>query len=178
MLAGLFCGKAQNSPNGKKYLLDIIKGAKIPPNMQPDQSNTNVTTCSFNKEEQQAILDELNSLLAKEIVKPALHSQGEIISPVFAGTKKDGNCRLILNLKQFNKAVEYEHFKMDTIETISHLIVKDRYMASVDLKDAYYCIAMHPEDRKFLRFAWNQQLYQFTCFPNGLACCPGYSQNF
>ena len=65
MLAGLFCGKAQNSPNGKNYLLDIIKGAKIPPNMQPDQSNTNVTTCSFNKEEQQAISDELNSLLAK-----------------------------------------------------------------------------------------------------------------
>ena len=140
--------------------------------MQLDQSNTNVSTCSFNKVEQQAISDELNRLLAKEIVEPALHSHGEIISPIFARTKKDGNCRLILNLKQFNKAVEYEHFKMDTIKTITHLIVKDCDMASIDLKDAYYCIAVHPEDRKFLRFTWNKQLYEFTCFPNGLACCP------
>ena len=26
--------------------------------------------------------------------------------------------------------------------------------------------------RKYLRFTWKQQMYEFTCLPNGLACAP------
>jgi hypothetical protein len=37
------------------------------------------------------------------------------------------------------------------------------FMASVDLKDAYYSVPASASDQKYLKF---------TCFPNGLACCP------
>ena len=45
-------------------------------------------------------------------------------------------------------------------------------MASIDLKDAYYSVPIISTDRKFLKFEWKGTLYQFACFPNGLALCP------
>lgn len=46
------------------------------------------------------------------------------------------------------------------------------FMASVDLEDAYYSVPIAEEHRKFLGFIWRGTLNQYTCFPNGLACCP------
>ena len=45
-------------------------------------------------------------------------------------------------------------------------------MASTDLKDAYYTVPVEKEHRKFLRFEWEGQLWQFNCMPNGLALAP------
>ena len=47
---------------------------------------------------------------------------------------------MILNLKKLNQYASKTHFKMDTLNTIIKLIEKDCYMASIDLKDAYYCV--------------------------------------
>ena len=52
------------------------------------------------------------------------------------------------------------------------MIERNCYMASLDLKDAYYSVPISLEDRKFLRFYWKGVLYQFTCLPNGLSSCP------
>ena len=35
------------------------------------------------------------------------------------------------------------------------------------MKDAYYSIPIQSSDRKFLRFIWEGELYEFTCLPNG-----------
>ena len=45
-------------------------------------------------------------------------------------------------------------------------------IASVDLCDAYYSVPIASEHRKYLRFTLKQQIYEFTCLPNGLACAP------
>ena len=45
-------------------------------------------------------------------------------------------------------------------------------MASIDLKDAYYSVPIAQESRKYLKFLWRGELYQFTCLPNGLAEAP------
>ena len=41
-------------------------------------------------------------------------------------------------------------------------------MGSVDLKDAYYSVPVHPSE-KYLRFVFGILLYQYICLPNGLA---------
>ena len=46
------------------------------------------------------------------------------------------------------------------------------YMASVDLKDAYYSVHVDTKYQKYLKFHWRGKLYQYTCLPNGLACAP------
>ena len=46
------------------------------------------------------------------------------------------------------------------------------YMASIDIKDAYYSLATKACDQNFLCFSWKGQLYHFTCLPNGLSSAP------
>ena len=79
---------------------------------------------------------------------------------------------MILNLKKLNLYATKAHFNMDTLYTITKLIEKDCFMASIDLKDAYYSVPITREDRKYLRFLWQGTLFQFTCLPNGLSCTP------
>ena len=61
---------------------------------------------------------------------------------------------------------------MDTIWTAIRMMSPGCYMASIDLKDAYYSVPIHKDDQKYLKFYWRGTLYQYTCFPNGLAICP------
>ena len=36
----------------------------------------------------------------------------------------------------------------------------------------YYSVPIAKDHQKYLKFEWDHTLYQFTCFPNGLAFCP------
>ena len=45
-------------------------------------------------------------------------------------------------------------------------------MAKVDLKDAYFMVPIHKEDRAFLKFSFEERTYQFQCLPCVLACTP------
>ena len=47
---------------------------------------------------------------------------------------------MILNLKGLNRHIEYHHFKMDTLWSAVRLMTPQCYMASLDLKDAYYSV--------------------------------------
>ena len=108
----------------------------------------------------------------KGVIEQCSHENGEFISNIFLGEKKDGSHRMILNLKKFNKNVVYHKFKMDTLETVIKLVKPNCSMASVDLKDAYYTVFIAKEHQKYLRFSRKGKIYQFTCLPNGLASAP------
>ena len=118
------------------------------------------------------ISGEINKLLSKEVLEVTDHSDNEIISDIFLRHKKGRSHRMILNLKNLNLYAAKVHFKMDTLHTITHLIERDCFMASIDLKDAYYSVPITREDRKYLRFLWQGTLFQFTCLPYGLSCMP------
>ena len=79
---------------------------------------------------------------------------------------------MILNLKTLNKDVEYHHFKMETLRNALDLVRKNCFFCSLDLKDAYFSVHVTEASQEFLKFSWRSQLYAFTAFPNGLACCP------
>ena len=128
---------------------------------------------NFTQQEQEVIDMEIDKLLIKGVISETTHCPGEYISTIFVRPKKDGGHRLILNLKNLNEHVEYHHFKMDTLQSAIRLMTPNCYMASVDLRDAYYSVPIHNEDKKYLRFCWKGKLFQFTCLPNGLACAPG-----
>ncbi|KAM0736382.1 Gag-Pol polyprotein [Formica fusca] len=45
-------------------------------------------------------------------------------------------------------------------------------MATLDLKDAYYLVPIEKISRKFLRFLYKGELFEFTCLPFGLNVAP------
>ena len=65
---------------------------------------------------------------------------------------------MILNLKKFNKFVNYKHFKIESINNVLNIIRPNVFMASTDLKDI--SVPIHP------KFTFDY-LFQFTCMPSG-----------
>ena len=128
---------------------------------------------SFFNVQQQLILDtEVETLLQLGAIGRSVHELDECLSPIFVVPKSDGSHRLIFNFKICNEAVIFRHFKMDTLNTVLNLITPGAYMASLDLKHAYYTIPIAVEHRKFLKFVWNGQLYEFRTLPMGLSSSP------
>ena len=75
---------------------------------------------------------------------------------------------MILNLKNFNKFICYRHFKMESIQNLLNGIYKDAFMASIDLKDAFYFVPASALHQKYLKFFANEYL-KFICIQNGYA---------
>ena len=59
---------------------------------------------------------------------------------------------MILNLKKLNTYIDSKHFKMDSLRNFFQMVKSGVWMASVDFKDAYYCVTIHEEYQKYLRF--------------------------
>ena len=67
---------------------------------------------------------------------------------------------------------------MDNLDSAVGLMKRGCFLASIDLKDAYYSIPITRRDRKYLRFWWGDRLFQYTCLPNGLAQAPRFFTKF
>ena len=118
----------------------------------PPLFNTNCLIKSSREHEYPIVRQEVHKMLEKRVITKVSPIPGQILPNVFLRPKKDGTHHLILNLKRFNESVSHYHFKMDSLSTITKLVSQNCYMASVDMKDAYYSIPIRSSDRKFLRF--------------------------
>ena len=122
--------------NGPKLDLKKLPTQNIRPNY-PLSSNNN-----------EIISIETTKLLNKLIIGYSTPDKGEKKKV----SKKDGNKRKILNLKNFDKFVNYKHFKMESINNVINLIKPNVYMTSSDLKDAFFSVPIHNEYQKYLKF--------------------------
>ena len=91
----------------------------------------------------------LKLLSKRTITVETNHLSDEFISNLFLVPKKTGDLRPVINLKPLNKFVRTIHFKMKSIDYVKHLLQPREFMATIDLKDAYFSIPIHPTDRKY-----------------------------
>ena len=126
---------------------------------------------AFNEHEYSVVHQEIQKLIQKGVIMKVKYSPGQIVLGMFLLPRKDGTFRLILNLKSFNEFVSIIILRW-TLFRIIKLVTPNCFMASIDMNDAYYPIPVKSEDRKYLRFKWEDQFYEFTCLPNGLLCAP------
>ena len=153
-------------------ILQIVTGVKIEfiNSVAPTQHYGRPSV--FNAYQHSIVKEEIDKLFAKRVIIPAAQETGEFVSTIFLRRKKDGTHRTILNLKAFNEYIAYHHFKMDTLEAAVNMMRPGCFMASVDLKDAYYTVPIHPSHQKYLKFFFDGVFYTYTCLPNGLASAP------
>ena len=157
----------------KDVLNNDVKGMGIPFNELPVQA---VAPFPFKlSPEERLVLDgEIDKLLHKGVIEVTVHDDSEYIFNVFLRPKHNGEYRLILDLANLNQSVEYNHFKMFSLRTALEMMTRDAWMASVDLKDAFFSIPVAQGQRKYLRFIWKGTLFQFLAMPNGLSCAPRF----
>ena len=129
-------------------------------------------TFKCSEEEEVALSNEIQKLYGKNVIEPCQSEEREFVSNIFSRPKKNGGLRLILDLSDLNNYLPYQHFKMENVHTARQLITQNSFLASVDLQDAYYSVPIYKGHRKYLKFLWQGQHWQFKALPNGLCSGP------
>ena len=76
-------------------------------------------------------------------------------TPIFPVKKPDGSYRFIQDLRAVNEAVVPIHPIVPNPYTLlSQVPGNAKYFSVLDLKDAFFCIPLHPESPKFFAFEW------------------------
>ena len=109
---------------------------------------------------------------------------------IFLVAKESGSWRPILNLKAFNKFVVPPSFWMETLRTVMDCLgeaaqqrrntsehLRDSSLSettaiSINLRDAYFHMAVAPEHTRYLRFAYNGRAFEYLVLPFGLSTAP------
>jgi len=116
-----------------------------------------------------SIGEEIQKLMTKGTVKKVSSCANQFFSQIFLVPKKDGLARLVINLRPLNQSIHQLHFKMEGLGMIRDLLREGDWMASIDLKGAYLSVTILEGHWKYLRFLWEDNLYEFQC---GLSSAP------
>ena len=121
----------------------------------------------------QAMATCIQSLLSKNAIERVenVKSLG-FYSRLFLVPKPYQRWRPVIDLSRLNTFLHVEKFKMETAESIRTSLIPGEWVSSIDLSDAYLHIPIHPNSRKYLRFCYKSQVFQFTSLPFGLATAP------
>jgi len=109
-------------------------------------------------------------LLSVGAIEPAVCS--DFVSKSRLVPKRDGGFRLVVDLRHVNSHFPVASCKFETLGSLEHLVHPNDWFFSLDLKDGYYHLAVHPSHRKFLTTVINGTLYQFVGLPFGLQSAP------
>ena len=120
-----------------------------------------------------AALEEVTlGLIAKGAVELVPLPSPGFYSRLFVVWKTSGSWRPVIDLSHLNRFVDVSHFQMETIQSVLLSVRQGDWMASIDLKEAYLQVLVHPASRHFLRFVFRGQVYQFKALCFGLSTAP------
>ena len=100
----------------------------------------------------QALRQEVEAMLAKGALEIARDPGPGFYSRLFLVEKATGGWRPVIDLSHLNDFVQLTSFKMETVASVLLSVREGDFLASLDLKDAYFQIPIHGSSRKLLRF--------------------------
>ena len=158
----------------ESWVVEVLReGYKIPFHSLPPLSKDPRLLPSYSPSsiKGRALREELLALESKGALEPAPPSPG-FYSRMFVVTKASGGWRPIIDLSHLNKFVAVSRFKMETVQSVISSIRPNDWMVSIDLKDAYLQVPIHPDSRKHLRFVTPRGVFQFRVLCFGLSTAP------
>ena len=78
----------------------------------------------------------------------------------------------MIDLSHLNEFVLQSSFKLESNQLVPRSLQMSNWMVSIDLKDVYLQVLIHPDSRKFLRFMVDGTVYQFQALCFGLSTAP------
>jgi hypothetical protein len=152
------------------WILATVQGYKIPFIYQPLQWRPKHTKART-EEEVKSIKDALSELTMKGAIKIVHEQPNQFTSTLFI-MKQNKKNRPIFNLKNLNRYVETQKFKMEGLDSVRKLLQRNDFMMKLDLTDAYFTVPIHDNHKKYLRLIFQGCTYEFQCLPFGLSSAP------
>ena len=156
-------------------VISILKeGYSLPFKMKPPLTRSPMIISGYaNPRKNNSFKEALQSLIAKQAVeKVVVQSSLAFYNRLFIVPKPNNKWGPILDLSKLNLFLNFETFKMETLETIRLSLQQGEWITSLDFSDMYFHIPINPRLRKYLRFHLNSQTFQFTALLFGLATAP------
>ena len=119
-----------------------------------------------------ALRQEIEKRLAKGALEIVPDPGPGFYSRLFLVEKATGGWRPVIDLSTLNTFIRQTPFKMETVASVLNAVQENDLLASLDLKDAYFQVPVHPSSRKFLRFVSQGPVYQFRVLCFGLSTAP------
>ena len=134
-------------------------------------------SCSPGSVHARELQEEVFKMLLKGPLEPEDQPSPGFYSRLFLAEKVMGGWWPIIDMSTLNGFVTpSEWFQIETVTSVLRSIRKGDWMFSVDLKDAYFQIPVHPEFQLFLRFCLEGWVYQFmpcvSVCPRPCRCSP------
>ena len=154
----------------------VREGYRIPFSCSPPLSAQPVSFTTYQKGSPRflALKDAIEEMIQKEAVEsiPLDKMSAGFYSRMFVVPKSSGSWRPIIDLSPLNKMITLTKFRMETPQSVLASLSKNDWMTSIDLKDAYFHVPIHKKSRRYLRFAWENQVLQFRALCFGLCTAP------
>uniref|UniRef100_H2ZUN1 ribonuclease H n=1 Tax=Latimeria chalumnae TaxID=7897 RepID=H2ZUN1_LATCH len=149
-----FCFHNWEEVIGDPWVLDAILGYWLE-FISPPVQDSWPRESRFSLDKEVLIRQELGKLVQKQVISPVNPDVGpRFVSTIFLVPKKDSGWRPVINLRSLNRFIVFQHFKMEGLHLLRDTLQSGDWMVCLDLKDAYFMIPIHPEDRKWLTFLW------------------------
>jgi len=117
--------------------------------------------------------EQFQSMLQKQAIEIVQNPNTPgFYSRLFLVPKKTGDLRPVIDLSALNLYIVDKPFKMETPELVRSCLSQGMWTFSIDLKDAYFHVPIHPSSRKFLRMYFKGVIYQFRALPFGIKTAP------
>ena len=155
--------KAWKKLTRNQSILDLVDGYVIHCQRTPFQSKIPFQLAT-SREEQKLMDKEVKKMLKKGAIRQASTVNREFLSNLFLVKMKDGMQRPVINLNILN------HFKMEGLQNLKYLLQEGDCICKLDVKDAAcYSVPLQKNFRKYVRFRWSGNLYEFLypCFGLG-----------
>ena len=115
---------------------------------------------------------QITLMLQKNAITEVPPNSPGFYSNVFLVRNASGGWHPVIDLKGLNAYIHAPHFPMFTTSSVLSSVRKGDYAFKIDLQDAYFHVPIHLSSRKYLRFAFENKVYQFRVLPFGLNTAP------
>ena len=115
---------------------------------------------------------EIDKLLQKGAIEQVESLEPRsFVSRLFTVPKSNGQRCPVINLRQLNKHVYNQKFRMESLGNIHSLLKPGGFMIKIDLQDAYMSVPVAPKSRSLLVFIFDGKIYRFKVMPFGPELC-------
>ena len=157
-----------------RWVVEVLQfGYRVPFLAAPPHSNVPIPLPSYSPSSIRglALTAAVADLREKGAIELAPPSSG-YYSLLFVTPKVTGDWRPVIDLSCLNRSVRVSHFHMETQQSVLQSLCPGDWMASLDLKDAYLQVPVHPKSRCYLRFCVGEEVWQFRALCFGLSTAP------